>query len=388
MGFAAQWTTRQRAVDAMMDAAQASTSQDVIDLALGDPDLDTDPRVIRAAFEDVERGYTHYAPARGDVDLLRALQKTWSDDLGVRVAKEDVMVTASGCHALWLLLSAILDPGDEVVVFSPYFSPYPEQIRLAGGVPVEVSTFAEDDFTPSAQALEEVITNRTKAIIVNSPCNPTGRVLNAREIDALLQVCAQHDLLYIADDIYTAYAPDQLFFAAATSEYADGRVATIRSFSKDFCMSGWRIGYVVAPTDVISAMLSINESNVYVAPTISQRAAFHALGLRKEIFENVERTYRERMEYVSERISAIPYLSLPTAQGGLYAFIDITESGETSASFTQKLLEKYRVSVIPGTAFGEAGEGFVRMALREDIKVLAEVFDNLEHDGKWAALPR
>ena len=385
MGFSAQWTYRKRVVDEMMKAAIIASSGNTIDLALGDPDLNTDARVIQAAFDDAERGHTHYAPARGDNDLLQAIQETWSQDLGVALNEEELMVSASGSHAMWLLLMSILDPEDEVIIFSPYFSPYPEQILLAKGTPVEVSTSASNGFTPTADALKDAITPKTKAVIVNSPCNPTGKILNKHEIESLLEVCIAHKILYIADDIYTAFDFEQPFVAAACCDCAKGNVATIRSFSKDFCMSGWRVGYVVAPKDVISTMLSINESNVYVAPTISQRAAYHALELRDEISRSVRETYKERMEYVVSRIATIPYLTLPSSQGGLYAFIDISKSAETSSSFTYKLLKKYGVSVIAGTAFGKAGEGFIRMALRENTRVLAKVFDALASDPEWGA---
>lgn len=384
MEFAARWISSNRALDEMMEAAEASASKNTIDLALGDPDLDTDPRIVEAAFEDARRGYTHYAPARGDSDLLDAIRTSWKEDYQVSVSEHELMVTASGCHALWLLLSAVLDPQDEVIIFSPFFSPYPEQIRLAGGIPVEVATSPAKGFAPDPQTFEAAITPKTKAVIVNSPGNPTGRILSSPEIEALLHVCLNHNILYIADDIYTAYDFARPFVAAASLPQASGNIATIHSFSKDFCMSGWRLGYVVAPSDVVSAMLTVNESNVYVAPTISQRAAFHALKIRKEIYRQIHHTYKKRMDYVAERVSSIPSLALPCCQGGLYAFIDITRSGETSSSFTRKLLKKHDISVIPGTAFGGAGEGFVRMALRQDEATLKKVFDALEQDDEWS----
>lgn len=385
MGFAAKKFASENSTEEMMVSAAAARKEGVIDLALGDPDLDTDPRVIRAAFADAEAGHTHYAPAQGDADLCAAIRDSWTCDYGIKVAENELMVTTSGCHAMWLLLTAILDPEDEVVVFTPCFSPYFEQIGMAGGVAVEVPTFAENAFKPSASALEAALTTKTKAIIVNSPCNPTGTLLDNTDIASLLSICEQHDLLYIADDIYTAYAFNQPFIAAATLPLATGRVATIHSFSKDFCMSGWRVGYVVAPPEVIDAMLMANESNIYVAPTISQRAAHAALEFRSEIYTQVNNTYRTRMEYVRQRIASIEYLDLPTPYGGLYAFIDIRKSGESSSSFTRKLLAKHNVSVIAGSAFGASGEGFIRMALREDIPTLKKVFDTLEQESEWSA---
>lgn len=383
MGFAAKRFASGNSIEAMMAAADAARGKEVVDLALGDPDLDTDPRVIQAAFADAKSGYTHYAPARGDEELCAAIRGCWADDHGLDIDERELMVTASGCHAMWLLLTAVLDPGDEVVVFTPCFAPYFEQIEMAGGVVVEVPTSPERGFKPTPSAFEAAITAKTKAVIVNSPCNPTGALLDEGNITPLLALCEQHDLLYIADDIYTAYAFDGPFVAAAALPRATGRVASIRSFSKDFCMSGWRLGYVAAPSEVIDVMLAVNESNIYVAPTVSQRAALAALSFRHDICERVNTTYHARMEYVKQRVAGIGYLDMPAPEGSLYAFIDIRKSGETSASFTRKLLAKHRVSVIAGTAFGCAGEGFIRLALREDIPVLASVFDALEHDEEW-----
>lgn len=383
MRFAANWITGDRALDEMMDAAEISSSQECINLALGDPDLDTDPLIINAAFKDALAGYTHYAPARGEGDLIEAIQTSWREDLQTTVDKEEIVVTTSGCHAMWLLLTAILDPGDEVVIFSPYFSPYPEQIRLAGGRPVEVITEAKDRFVPSPQSLIASLTTATKAVIINSPCNPTGTILSCQELQALLDICIEYDLLLIADDIYTAYAFNKPFVACASLPQAHDNLATIRSFSKDYCMSGWRLGYVVAPSEVTGAMLKVNEANVYVAPTISQRAAYHALLNRKSIREQVFSTFKDRHQFVCEQVAQIPYLSMPVSDGGLYAYIDISRSGETSASFVDKLYEKYRVSVIPGTAFGSAGEGFIRMALRKDLTILNQVFSALAQDEEW-----
>ena len=369
-----------------MTAADAARKKGVIDLALGDPDLDTDSRVIQAAFADATAGHTHYAPARGDNELCATICDVWAADYGITIHDQELMITTSGCHAMWLLLTATIDPKDEVIVFTPCFAPYFEQIELAGGTVVEVPTLADQKFKPDAAAFEAAITPKTKAVIVNSPCNPTATLLDENDISKLLSVCKRHDLLYIADDIYTAYAFGGSFVAAATLPAAAERVATIHSFSKDFCMSGWRLGYVVAPPAVIDAMLSINESNIYVAPTISQRAACAALSLRHDICAQVNTLYHNRMKYVAQRIEHIDYLDLPTCDGSLYAFIDIRKSGETSESFVRKLLKKYQISTIAGCAFGIAGEGFIRMALRENTSVLTKVFDALEHDEEWSSL--
>lgn len=367
----------------MMAMADAAQSGAVLDLALGDPDLDTDARVVRAAMQDALHGYTHYGPAAGDAQLVAAICQSWQEDYGLALAPEQVMVTASGCHAMWLLLSALLAPGEEVVLFAPYFSPYPQQVRLAGGVPVEVATLPQQGFVPQAEALAAACGPNTRAVILNTPNNPTGVCLTAEQLAPLCEVCREKGIVLIADDIYTAYCFDTPFVPAAGMPGMAGHVATVHSFSKDYCMSGWRLGYVAAPAPLVQKMREINESNVYVAPMVSQRAGLHTLALRREIFAHVNETYRARAEYVARRVADILFLAQPKQQGGLYAFLDIRKTGDTSAAFAQKLLARHGAAVIPGTAFGAAGEGFVRMALRADIPKLEALFNSVSHDEEW-----
>lgn len=367
----------------MMEMARAARSGAVLDLALGDPDLDTDPRVVRAAMQDALHGYTHYAPAAGDAQLIEAICQSWREDYGLSLEPQQVMVTASGSHAMWLVLSALLAPGDEVVLFAPYFSPYPQQVRMAGGVPVEVNTTPQQGFVPQAEALAAACGPKTKAVILNTPNNPTGVCLTAEQLAPLCKVCREKGIMLIADDIYTAYCFETPFVPAASMPGMEGHVATVHSFSKDYCMSGWRLGYVAAPEALVEKMLVINEGNVYVAPTVSQRAALYALGLRREIFAHVNETYRARAEYVARRVAGIPFFGQHRQQGGLYAFLDIRKTGQTSADFARQLLVRHKAAVIPGTAFGAAGEGFVRVALREEVPRLEALFDSIAQDEVW-----
>lgn len=387
MSYVAMRHQLSNGVEEMMNSAdQKDKYDDVIDLSLGDPDLNTSSIIIDKTFEDVHHGYTHYAPALGDPDLILAIQKEYKKSFNCDVKKEEIMVTTSGCHAMWLVLETLLDPEDEVIVFAPYFTPYPEQIRLAQGKVVVVNTLSENHFELDIQDLKNAISDKTKAIIVNTPCNPTGVCMSKEKLEDIAKIAKDYDLLVIADDIYTVYDYAQDFYPICALEDMNNRVITIRSFSKDYCMSGWRIGYVIAPCEIISAMRSVNESNVFVAPIISQRAAYHALSHKEEIGPMIHEVYKKRAEYVYERIKGISYLSLDKPQGSLYVFVDIRKSNETSSSFSKKLFEKYHISVIPGSAFGEIGEGFIRIALREDIPVLKKVFDLLEKDEEWNSI--
>ena len=384
MSYIAKRHQNGNGVEEMMESAdQKHLYTDVIDLSLGDPDLNTSQIVIDKTFKDASNGYTHYAPALGDPDLIQAIKDEYLNSYQYSLNTNEIMVTTSGCHAMWLVLETILDPEDEVILLAPYFTPYPEQVRLAQGKPVIVNTLPENNFELDIDDLKQAITDKTKAIIINTPCNPTGVCMSKAKLQEIADVAKEHDLLVIADDIYTVYDYASDFYPITILEEMRKRVITIRSFSKDYCMSGWRIGYVLAPKEIISAMRSVNESNVFVAPIISQRAAYHALSHKKEIGSTVHDIYKERADYVYERAKGISYLSLSKPQGSLYIFLDIRKSKETSKTFAKKLFEKYHISVIPGTAFGSIGEGFVRIALREDIPVLKKVFDLLEQDEEW-----
>lgn len=385
MNYIAKRHLSENGVEEMMNSAdQKLFFDDVIDLSLGDPDLNTNQIIIDKTFEDASHGYTHYAPALGDPDLIQAIQMEYQNSYNYELKKEEIMVTTSGCHAMWLVMETILDPQDEVIILAPYFTPYPEQIRLAQGKVVVVNTLPENNFELDIQDLKNAITSKTKAIVINTPCNPTGVCMSKEKLEEIANVAKEYDLLIIADDIYTVYDYAMDFYPITLIEGMRERVITIRSFSKDFCMSGWRIGYVLAPSEIISAMRSVNESNVFVAPIISQRAAYHALAHKEEIAKEIKSIYKKRAEYVYERVKNIPYLDLGKPQGSLYVFLDIRKSKETSKTFSKKLFDKYHISVIPGTAFGEIGEGFVRIALREDIEVLKHVFDLLEQDEEWS----
>lgn len=385
MSYIAKRHQNANGVEEMMKSADKKLLyDDVIDLSLGDPDLNTSQIVIDKTFLDASNGYTHYAPALGDPDLIQAIKNEYKKSYNYDLNSNEIMVTTSGCHAMWLVLETILDPQDEVILLAPYFSPYPEQVCLAQGKVVVVNTLPENDFELDINDLINAITPKTKAIIINTPCNPTGVCMSKDKLQEIANIAIKHDLLIIADDIYTVYDYASDFYPITILKDMNLRTITIRSFSKDYCMSGWRIGYVLAPKEIICAMRSVNESNVFVAPIISQRAAYHALSHKEEIGSMVHDIYKERAEYVYERVKHISYLSLNKPQGSLYVFLDIRKSKETSASFTKKLFEKYHISVVPGTGFGSIGEGFVRIALREDIPVLKKVFDLLEQDEEWS----
>jgi len=352
---------------------------DIINLSLGDPDLITDEKIIDGAMRDAKLGHTHYTESYGDPELRREIIKYFKEDYAISFEDEEIMVTTSGCHAMWLVLEAILYDGDEVIIHEPYITPYPQQIELARGKPVVLETYEEEEFQINVERLEKLITNRTKAIIVNTPNNPTGVCFSRKTMEDIARVAIKYDLIVIADDIYTSFSYAEPFIPIVLLPGMKERTITIGSFSKNFAMTGWRIGYVMAPEFIIKTMKDINENNVFTAPSVSQRAAIYALRLRNEICPEIVEEYKKRMMYAYERICKIPNMSCLPPKGSIYLFVNIKKAGLTSEEVCDKLLEEAHVLALPGNAFGRCGEGFIRLALTIDIEKLKEAFDRMEN---------
>ena len=350
---------------------------DIIDLSIGDPDLITNAQVIDAACRDAHAGYTRYGDPQGDPALRQAIAQAWQADYAQTLTQEEILVTSSSSVAMVLALTAILNPGDEVIVFSPCFPVYRQQIELVGGVCVEVPTYAAEGFALSAQRLQEAITPRTRAMIFNNPCNPSGKVYTMAEYDIIARAAQQHRLLVLADEIYTSYLFSGSFVPFRTLPDMAARTVTLKSFSKDYLMSGWRIGYAIAPPELLQAMQYINSALIYTAPAPSQRAALAALQRRKELRQN-NAVFLQRSAYATARIRNIPYLDLVAPQGTFYLFPDAKRTGLSSQAFCQTLLTQAHILVSPGHVFGCTGQGHFRIACTVGMDALQAAFDRME----------
>lgn len=335
---------------------------DLINLSIGDTDFTTDSRIIASAFQDAENGYTHYGDPQGDPELIAAVMNAWREDFGQELDKKNVLITASSCLGMGLLMLALIDPGDEVIVFGPYFSVYRSQIELAGGVCVEVPTKAEDGWAIHKDALDAAVTVRTKAVILDNPSNPTGAVYTRESLQALADVAQKHDLLVLADEIYTKYLFSGSFIPFSTLPGMKERTVTLNSFSKNFMMTGWRVGVLIAPEPIRAAVQAVNSGMIYSAPSVSQRAALKALEIRGEMDRLYIHTYQQRVLDAAEQIRSIPYMRLAPVQGTFYLFPDVSQSGVSDQEFCRLALEQAHVLVLPGSEFGQAGQGHIRLA--------------------------
>lgn len=357
----------------------AKNYNDVINLSLGDPDWTTNKIIIDGAYKDALAGHTKYTEFRGDPELRTEIRKYYKESFNLNLKDEEIFVTTSGCLAMYLIMEAILDDGDEVILQAPYFTPYPQQVELARGVPVELPTYEEEDFQIDIDRLESLINERTKALVINTPSNPTGNCLTVDTMKKIADIAERYDLIVISDDIYTAFSYQHPFVPFVSIGNMKSRTCVINSFSKDFTMTGWRIGNIIAPDYIVRTIQSINENVVFTAPSVSQRAAIHALRNRDVIQPPMIEEYRKRVFYAAERINQIPGMHVITPpKGTFYLFINIRETGLNSVEVSNVILREAHVLTIPGISFGMCGEGYLRIACTVDVDLLKEAFDRIE----------
>jgi len=357
-------------------ATLAKKTPNLIDLSIGDPDLITDATIIDAAFADVKAGHTKYTASDGSADFIQTVVDFYQKQYQLTFSPSQVRGTVGALHGMYLALAAIIDPGDEVIIHEPYFSPYKQQVELVGGVPVFIPTFEKDGFQIDVKVLKAAITEKTRAIIINSPNNPTGAVFSPETFEKIAAVAIEHDLLILSDEVYEAFCFDDTFVPMAA--FAPENTITFSSFSKAFAMTGWRIGYMIAPESINLTAKLINEAIAYSAPTPSQRAGIYALNHYDTLVPQVVAVFKERLTYIEQRVAEIPFLSLSPVKGSMYAFINIEQTGLDSVSFVEKLLKETSVLMIPGKAFGETtGDGYVRLAATQSLDLLKEAFDRI-----------
>ncbi|CAC9924068.1 aminotransferase, class I/II [Aedoeadaptatus nemausensis] len=356
----------------------AKSFDDVVDFTLGDPDITTPLPIIEAAFDDAKAGHTHYTESSGDPELVQAIIDFQRETYNIRWKKENIFVTTSACHGMWLVLETMCDPGDEVLIIEPYFSPYADQVKMAGAVPVFVETDPDKGFIPSIESIREKVTDKTKALIVNTPNNPSGLCLEKETLEAIGELAEEKDFFIIADDIYTAFSYDAPFVPMSSMERFKDRTVTLRSFSKNFAMTGWRVGYILADPEFINAVKFVNEQNVYAAPSISQRAALYALNHRIEVQPPLIEEFKKRTFHAYERLKKLKNIRVAEPRGTFYLFVDIRPTGKTEDEVWRLLMEEARVLTVKGSAFGKSGEGFLRLAVTVGVEDIDRAFDRIE----------
>ena len=350
-----------------------ASRDDVISLGIGEPDFVTPWHIREKAIAGIERGATHYTSNLGLPALRRAICRYVARSYNGLAYdwKDEVMVTVGVSEAIDAVMRALVSPGDEIIYHEPCFVSYAAEIALAGGVPVPVATHAEDDFRLTREALEAAVTPRTKALMVNFPCNPTGAVLDAASAKMIADFVTEHDLLLLSDEVYSELTYDAPRVSPMSFPGIRDRAVFLGGFSKAWAMTGFRLGFVCAPHELLDAAMKVHQYAIMCAPVVSQHAAVEALDSGWDDIESMRLSYRDRRNLVH---AALVEMGLPCyrPEGAFYIFPSIAGTGLSSHDFAMGLLDAENVACVPGAAFGACGEGFVRCSYATGLEQLRE----------------
>ena len=369
-------------------------SKDVISLGVGEPDFDTPWHISRAAVTCLEDGGTHYTSNLGTPKLRQAIVRYFKRRFNTDYAwDKEVLVTVGVSEAIDLAIRALCSPGDEVMFHEPCFVSYAATVRLAHAVPVAVPTCVENAFRLTVEELEKYVTPKTKALLLNFPCNPTGATLSRAEMAEILNFCERHDIILISDEVYTELnyeiedgAEEVVLDSFGSFDRYRDRVLVLNGFSKSWAMTGYRLGFACGPEDIIGAMMKIHQYGIMSAPTLAQAAGVEALDFGDKDIARMRGEYKKRRDYL---VNALNSMGLKTLmpKGAFYLFVDIRSTGMTSEDFTMRLLKDFGVACVPGSAFGASGEGFVRMSYAtslENIRLAAERIAGMMREGGFS----
>lgn len=358
---------------------QALKRQNCLNLSIGEPDFNTPDHICNAAKSALDEGKTRYTMNAGIPELRVAIETQVQKEYGLNYPWDSqIIVTGGGTHALMMTMMVLLDPGDEVLVAEPYWGNHIEQIRLCGAIPVFVPSYEEDHFIPTIDNLDKALTNRTKALLICSPSNPTGSVINKQSLEALAQFAIQNDLYVISDDVYSRFIfDDQKFQSIAALDGMADRTIMINSFSKTYAMTGWRVGYALGSAPIISNMIKFEENVISCVNTPAQYGAVAALQGNQSVVDVMRDTYQKRRDFLVREINKIPGIRANMPKGAFYLFANISECGLDSWDFALKLLDEQGVVVVPGTAFGNSGEGFIRISYATSMETISESLNRM-----------
>ncbi|MDR1104002.1 MAG: pyridoxal phosphate-dependent aminotransferase [Endomicrobium sp.] len=374
------------AIDAKAKALKAQ-GLDIINFGVGEPDFDTPQSIKNAAINAINSGFTKYCPVPGTLEIKNAIIEKLKRDNSLVYTPEQIIVSSGAKHSLYNLFQSIIDDGDEVIVPAPYWVSYPDMIALAGGKSVIVQTTDKTNFKATPEDIEKALTPKTKAIVINSPSNPTGVTYSQEELKAIADVCVKHKIFIISDDIYEKLVYDNFKFTsiAQVSPQAKELTITINGVSKAYAMTGWRIGYAAGPKDIISAMSKIQSQSTSNACSISIKAAVEALNGSQECVEDMRKEFEKRRDYIVTRLNSIHGITCRKPEGAFYVFPNIkgllgktfnSKTINTDLEFADYLLNYAKIAVVPGAAFG--AEGYIRLSYATSIENIKSGMDRLE----------
>jgi aspartate aminotransferase len=360
---------------------------DVVDFGVGEPDFDTPENVKQAGIKAIQSGFTKYTPASGTDELKEAVIEKFKKDNGLAYEKSQVLVSCGAKHSLYNIAEALFDPGDEVIIPSPYWVSYPDQVLLNDATPVIVETTEQEGFKLSARKLEQAITKKTKAIVLNSPSNPTGLAYDRKALEEIAAVAVRRKIYVISDEIYEKLLYDgfEHFSIASLGPAIKDLTIVVNGVSKSHAMTGWRIGYAAGPKDVITAMANIQSQSTSNPASISQKAAVEALRGPQDFIKTMNAEFDRRRKYMVERLNRIPAVSCPMPVGAFYAFPNVSRlygrsaGGKTirnSSDLANYLLEDARVALVSGDAFG--ADPYIRLSYATSMESITKGLDRIE----------
>ncbi len=356
---------------------------DVINLGVGEPDFNTPKNIRAAALKAMDEGHTKYTPGKGTFEIRDAICEKLSRDNSIKYNPDQIIVSSGAKHSLSTLFQAILNPNDEVIIFSPFWVSFPDIIRLADGNPITVETNPNDNFSPIWEDFHSKTSHNTKAVLINSPSNPTGSVWNNEIIEKILKICKKNNWIVVSDECYEKLVYDTDYQCAElinSRKKINANVITIQSMSKTYAMTGWRIGYTAGDQNIINAMSKIQGQATSCPNSIAQKAAIEALtGNQKEI-NDMKKIFKKRRKVMIDRLNKIPNINCQIPGGAFYAFPDISYylNGRISDSFklSDYILDKANTVTVAGAGFGM--EGFIRLSYATDEKIFLEGINRIE----------
>ena len=355
----------------------ASERKDTISLGVGEPDFDTPWHIRDEGIYSLEKGRTFYTSNSGLIELREELCKYYKRRFDVSYdPKKETIITVGGSEAIDIALRAMADPGDEVIIPQPSYVSYEPCAILAGAKPVIIELKNEDDFRLTAQELTDAITDKTKILILPFPNNPTGAIMEKSDLEAIAKICIEKDIFVLSDEIYAELTYKNDHVSIASIPGMRERTIVINGFSKAYAMTGWRLGYAMGPEEIIAQMTKIHQFAIMCAPTTSQYAAVEAVRNGDEDVKKMRTSYNQRRNFL---MNAFKEMNLPCFEpfGAFYVFPDIREFGMTSEEFAFALLEAQNIAVVPGTAFGDSGEGFLRISYAYSVEKLRTAMDRI-----------
>jgi aspartate aminotransferase len=355
--------------------------RDIVHLEIGEPDFDTPENIVEAGIDALRKGYTHYGPSNGMVELRKAVAEDVSKSRGIKVTPEEVVVVPGGKPIIFFVMLALIDEGDEVIYPNPGFPIYESMVNFLGAKPVPIHLKEENNFVLDVKELSSLITDKTKLIILNSPQNPTGGVMDRKDVEAVAKAIGDRDIMILSDEIYSRLLFEGTHFSIAAIDEMRERTIILDGFSKTYAMTGWRMGYGVMRPDLAQHISRLMVNSNSCTASFTQMAGVEALLGPQESVDHMNEEFKKRRDYFAERINKIKGFSCKVPHGAFYMFPNITKTGWKSKALADALLDQAGVAVLSGTAFGAYGEGYLRFSIANSMENLKKALDRVE---EWA----